>query len=554
MEGRFLKISAYIFGIRLFLLNFASVIKLNVMRGKIRLMLMALVMASCSGRGIDSDPGLDSQSGRNLSHEKIVLGARLENPYKTENITKALSALYPTKADRVQVRTTDLYVRFLPEDEQQLALLEGLRLTDHPLDYEILEDGDWYHDPEVADDKMTWQYAVVPHDYVFPEIEYEIIDECHISENDSGTRSGDDIDWEAVERHSYLMTGNEGFLIPDTKAEKVSPSGRITIVDEKAGDGKSAGVKGVRVSCNSFVRFAHAYTDDEGYYKMDKKFSSKLRYRLVFENSKGFSIGFNMILAPASTSTLGQAGPDGVNASVTDRSESKLFKRCAVNNAAYDYYSRCEVSDLNLALPPKDLRIWLFHKLQSSSSMMMHHGAFLDMDLVSSFLGDFAPLVQIFLPDLTIGVKGRDDYASIYSEVCHELAHASHFSKVGTDYWNRYILYVMGSFVSSGGMAYGDGSGVNAGYCEVGEMWAYYLSARMYHDRYGGDYPPFGTTFWFYPQILRYVEEKGLECWEIFSLLDASVNSRETLRRAMIAYCPDKADEIELIFNRYMRP
>ena len=140
---------------------------------------MALVMASCSGRGIDSDPGLDSQSGRNLSHEKIVLGARLENPYKTENITKALQDLYPTKADRVDVRTTDLYVRFLPENEKEMELLEGmeLRLTDHPLDYEILEDGDWYHDPEVPDDKMTWQYAVVPHDFIFPDIEYEIIED-----------------------------------------------------------------------------------------------------------------------------------------------------------------------------------------------------------------------------------------------------------------------------------------------------------------------------------------------------------------------------------------
>ena len=161
------------------------------MRGKIRLMLMALVVMSCSGNGMDPTDGVDYQYGRNLSHEKIVLGARLENPYKTENITKALHSLYPTKADRVDVRTTDLYVRFLPKNEDQLEFLEdmGLRLMDHPLDYEILEDGDWYHDPEVPDDKMTWQYAVVPQDFVFPDIEYEIIDECHISDNASGTRA-----------------------------------------------------------------------------------------------------------------------------------------------------------------------------------------------------------------------------------------------------------------------------------------------------------------------------------------------------------------------------
>ncbi len=231
------------------------------MRGKIRLMLMALVIMSCSGNGMDPDEGLDYQYGRNLSHEKIVLGARLENPYKTENITKALQSLYPTKADRVDVRTTDLYVRFLPDNEEQMELLEAmdLRLTDHPLDYEILEEGDWYHDPEVPDDRMTWQYAVVPHDFVFPEVEYEIIDECHITDSSSGTRSDDGIDWEAVERQAYLITGNEDHLLPDTKASKVYPSGRITIVDESLENGRPEGVKGVRVSCNSFVKFAHTY-------------------------------------------------------------------------------------------------------------------------------------------------------------------------------------------------------------------------------------------------------------------------------------------------------
>ena len=515
---------------------------------------MALVLMSCSGKGMDPDDLNGDPGGRNLSHEKIVLGARLENPYKTENITKALNALYPTKADRVDVRTTDLYVRFLPKTEEQLAVLEdlGLKMMDHPLDYEILEDGDWYHDPEVPDDRITWQYAVVPHDFIFPEMEYEIIDECHISENDAGTRVEDGIDWEAVERQAYLMTGNSEYLLPETKAEKVYPSGRMMILDEDADGGKPVGLKGVRVSCNSFVKFAHAYTDEEGYYKMNKKFSAKLRYRLVFENVKGFSIGFNLILVPASTSTLGKGSPDGVNVIVSKESESKLFKRCVVNNAAYDYYSRCSFEDLALGLPPKDMRIWIFHKLKASSALMMHHGAVLDMSIVSSFLGNFSLLIKLFLPDITLGLNGMDDYASIYAETCHELAHASHFSKVGTSYWNKYILYVLGSYISTGGMTYGDGKGMNAGYCEIGEMWAYYLSSKMYYERYGGSYPIFGASYWFYPQIFRYVEELGITCHDMFSLLNESVDSLDALKRAMLSSYPDKADAIELVFNRYL--
>ena len=62
----------------------------------------------------------------------------------------------------------------------------------------------------------------------------------------------------------------------------------------------------------------------------------------------------------------------------------------------------------------------------------------------------------------------------------------------------------------------------------------------------------FGTSHWFYPQILRYVEELGVSCHEIFSVMNESVTSRDALKRAMISSYPDIADGIELIFNRYM--
>ena len=524
------------------------------MRGKIKLALMALALMSCSKDGHSPDRGVDYSYGRDLSHGMIVLGDRLENPYKTENITKALETLYPTKADRVDVRTTNLYVRFLPKDENEYRTLEklGIIMVDHPLDYDILVEGDWYHDPEIAQEDLTWQYAVVPHDFVFPDIRYELIDECHIAENDaSGTRAAG-IAWEAVEREAYRLTGNEDKLVPETKASaKLTPSGRITIVDEDADGGKPFGVAGVRVSCNSFVKFAHTYTDRDGYYKMDKKYSSDLRYRLVFENEKGFSIGFNLVLVPASVSTLGKTDPSGVNMTVTKDSDDKLYRRCVVNNAAYDYWSRCSADDMNISTPPSDLRIWLFDALSSSSAVMLHHGAIVDSDLLGSFLGEFKSVLKFFMPDLTIGTKVRSNYNRLYSTVCHELAHASHFKKVGTSYWNSYIWYIMQSYIKTG-KTYGDGTGDNAGYCEIGEMWAYYLESMMYKDRYGGSFPSFGTSTWFYPQIFRYLDERGISCGEIFAVLDSSVCSKESLKTAFIKAYPSDRTTIEQVFSRYV--
>ena len=366
-------------------------------------MLIALSVASCSKVGMSLDNGINYDYGKNIPHDQIELGERLENPYTTSNITKALESLYPTKADRVEVKPTNLYVRFLPKSEQEYKYLEsqGFNILDHPMDYSIKKEGDWYHDPQIPEGDLTWQYAVVPADYVFPDIKYEIIDPCYIAENDSETKA-DWIDWDAVEAEAFRLTGNAGLLedVTSTQAAKVQPQGRVTIVDDNCYGGKPFGVAGVRVSCNTFVKFDHAYTDKDGYYTMTKSFSSKPRYRLIFQNEKGFAIGFNLILVPASISTLGKSEPQGVDVTVTKDSDSKLFRRCAVNNAAYDYFTRCSKEDMDISEPPAGIRIWLLNGMEASSAPMLHHGAVIRGDLLSSFLGKFASLVEAFLPTL----------------------------------------------------------------------------------------------------------------------------------------------------------
>ncbi len=525
-----------------------------IMRGKVALALMALLTMSCSKEGMVSHERQDYEYGRSIPHEGIVLGDRLNNPYTTENITKALNSLYPTKAGRVDVRTTNLYVRFLPQNEDEFGLLKGLvtDLMDHPLDFDILVEGDWYHDPEIAEGCITWQYAVVPHDFKFPEgIRHEIIDECHITEHETGTRA-DGIDWEAVEKESYRLTGNEDRICyPATKAAASAPEGRLVIVDEDYCGGKPIGISGVRVSCNSFVKFSHAYTDRDGYYRMERKFSSDLRYRIIFKNEKDFSIGFNMILVPASVSTLGKAGPEGIDMTVTQDSDDKLFRRSVVNNAAYDYISRCGPDDMNLPAPPAGLTIWIFNFMEASSAVMLRHGAVVESELIASYLGQYSKILSCFLPDITVGTKGNMDYDHIYSSVCHELAHASHFMKAGTEYWNKYIRYIIESYLETGGNTYGDGMDPAAGYCGIGEMWAYYLESKMYKDRYGGGFPTFGTSYWFHPQIFRYLDERGLKACDILSVLDGNVASVNDLREALITSFPDWRNIIEQVFSRY---
>lgn len=513
--------------------------------------LMALLMMACSKEGpsLGGDQMYDDEM--RSPNGEIVLGERLENPYKTQNITKALNSLYPTKSGDVEVRTTDLYVRFLPATQAEYDTLSarGLRMLDHPMDYEIKVEGDWYHDPDVPEGQITWQYAVVPVDFEFPDIRYEVIDECCLIENDAATKSCDGVDWESVERQAYMLTGNGQMLAPQSKADAVRPKGRITIVDKHYNSGKAIGVSGVMVSCNSFVKTDDAYTDKNGYYEMSKKFTADLNYRIIFDNKEDFSIGLNLVLVPASVSNLGKSSPAGLNKTINKDSGDILFKRCAVNNAVYDYIQRCSRNDLNLTPPPAGLRIWILHNLKYSGAVMMHQGALLDNSLFKTFLGEYAGLIRIFFPDLALGLKNDDDYRDIYSTTCHHLAHSSHFRKVGVTYWNAYLKYRIKALTT--GKSYGDGKGTGAGHCEVAEMWAYYMESLMYKGRYGGDFPSFGNGYWFKPEILRELHRNGFTSSNIFSALDNDVDSKDDLEKELIQQYSSKRSKIVLAFDKY---
>ena len=73
----------------------------------------------------------------------------------------------------------------------------------------------------------------------------------------------------------------------------------------------------------------------------------------------------------------------------------------------------------------------------------------------------------------------------------------------------------------------------------------------MYKDRYGGDYPTFGNSFWFKPQVFRYLDDRGMECSDFFSVLDEDVDSREDLENALIKAFPSKKSMIIQAFDRY---
>lgn len=514
------------------------------------LCISSVLLGSCNKNGLSVNyDGYDQYS---VTHSEIILGDQLDNPYSTENVKSAFASLYPTKSPS-SITTTDYYVRFLPADSEEYERLKalGVTLLDHPVDYSIVQDGDYYHDPSIDKDAITWQYAVVNKGFDFPsDIEYEILQECYIAENSPSSKAMSDVDWDAVEQEAYRITGNARMLVPPGTKGSAYPSGRITIIDDNALGGTPVGVSGVKVQCNVFVKFASTYTDREGYYRIPKSFTAQLRYRLIFKNEKGFSIGFNSILYPASVSTLGKAGSEGVTFTVDKNSDRALFRRCAVNNSAYNFYERCANTDLNLTPPPSNLCFWTFDSMDASSAPMLHHGTVMDKNSSNLYYRIASYVVEYFAPDITLGTMEAMDYRSIYSLVVHEMAHACHFELVGTDWWDAYIQYIL-ECKSAGADVYGDSQRANSGICACGEIWAYYLESLLYKQRYGGQNPNFGSSEWFHPQIFTYLDDRGLSCSDLQQALVSEVQDMTTLREKLCSLYPEKKTVIDQAFNRY---
>lgn len=182
-----------------------------------------------------------SFQNKNRSIRPIILGEQKENPFSLENMTIALDTLrkivdedsnsaFKVKAvDEIELKATDIYVRFLPKDSLEYKQLKSdttLILFDFPLDYEIVQNGDFYKDTTV-NTQFTWYYATVKPGYQPPsDIEYEVIEELFIPENSeyyseepvessdaqyvkSESETTDDNILKALYAISFKLTGNE---------------------------------------------------------------------------------------------------------------------------------------------------------------------------------------------------------------------------------------------------------------------------------------------------------------------------------------------------------
>lgn len=442
--------------------------------------LLLLLFTSCND-GDELKMTMDSAETLNIEPEgMMVLGEKLNNPYSIANMQAALDEMSGTRSD-MSLKTIEpnkLYVRFLPKDTSDINLLDhlDLELFDYPLDYDIVQEGDFYHDPSIPDSMPTWLYTTVDVGFVFPEMEYEILEECYIpeygdSDDEMETRSANDnilneLEMVAID-NANLPTKYQ--ITPETRALGfgTKPSGYITMDNDFTGE--SEPVKGVKVRCYFLVNISSAYTSSTGYYKIGHKYVCGPHYSIVYENTNDFTVWGNWACIAAAQHSLGYHSKSGHDKHINK--EENEWKWAVINNAGYDYYEMCKKEGIKT--PSSNLKIWCWPNASSSSAPMLRHLLGIQLPgyayglasilvkgtltVTSAAISSAALLISSHLPDITIGmdytanrntrhevkVTPNNHYEYHYGDVWHELSHASHFQYAGEAVWGPYINKIL---------------------------------------------------------------------------------------------------------------
>jgi hypothetical protein len=257
-----------------------------------------------------------------------VLAYQLPNPYTVANMRQAYSNV--KGGNWSHIAANNLYVRFKPTSKEQLlTLLEtmDLELDDTPLDYKIAQEGDFYQDPAIPADEITWQYAVVPTGYSFPAgIQYQVLANVHLpAEADYAVEAeaerlaglngdGDDLAGansmqNSLSMDAFDLTCAPGFVWDreqkkcveicgegttwneelqacvsnsPTPTPPVRAGGRITVFDTNFNT--LQGVRKLRVVAKRWFKIERMYTNDNGNFTSTKNFRNKVKVIVKFKN------------------------------------------------------------------------------------------------------------------------------------------------------------------------------------------------------------------------------------------------------------------------------
>jgi hypothetical protein len=107
------------------------------------------------------------------------LGRQYGHVFNIDNVRNAWAEL---TGENVELSPTHLYVRFVPQNIEELKRLTDANLATYtfPLDYEIVVPGDYMQDPSLEPNGIPPLYTCIPTDVPMPDVTHEVLDQMYI--------------------------------------------------------------------------------------------------------------------------------------------------------------------------------------------------------------------------------------------------------------------------------------------------------------------------------------------------------------------------------------
>jgi hypothetical protein len=432
-----------------------------------------------------------------------VLGARLVgSPYSVATMQQASRNL---TGSTTGITENKWYVRFKPSNPAQLVTLEDLDidLSDYPLDYELVQEGDYYNDGVTPAEDIPWLYAVVDVNFVPPSgITYELLQRLHVPndyrfENEAFRITGNNVDTagcgattaatapeeeiaattqacDCSDRTSALSCECRvgcGFNpcttpLPSVPVVRV-PAANITVTDDvNAQNPIRVPIRNARMVARRFLKVERVFTDNNGNCRFTKSFRNKVTLLLKFKNSNAIVKGLRgarlwQILMPVKIN-MGRFRGDLNNIfyNVADNNEARSrgahhWADATTHNAVQEYLLDRAPAE-GIGLPPNKLRI-LVVPGNGAGSAPMFAKRFVS-NLPEYFLRQYMLIKHGLYPltyinslitilagrvDMTIGYNGGNNVTSRndrMAELCyHELTHAAYYNKVGNTTYGNFV-------------------------------------------------------------------------------------------------------------------
>jgi len=454
-----------------------------------------------------------------------ILGYHLINhPYSLANMQTAYLNLYGSASG---VTVTNKYVRFKPSNPQQLSTLEDLDidLFDYPLDYDVMQQGDYYNDGVTPTEEIPWLYAIVDVGFTPPAgITYEVLEQIHIPtlaavENEAfritgnpfddyncggslpaQTQSSDfecapDYHWDA----SLNRCVRNAPLPPPPPTPTRQPSGRITVTDNNNGVETFRGVRNARVTAKRFFKVERTFTNNNGEFFLNKEFN-KVHLFVEFENDQASIRSLRMarlwqMLSPVERDFGVKGDLNNLNFNIDFEPDAlsrmaRYWAAATAHNAIQEY--RDFASLQGIGTPPDKIKIlltnWEGQGSGGAAPMFAKRALGAPSDFVTNFIisdlsqvaGGLSALLlyleaQVDITagyNLGLGVTVRSDRLS--ETMFHEQTHAAHFNKVGNTWWSDFVSAELHE-MTIGPSPYGSGNNGYSPIIALGESWAYHI-------------------------------------------------------------------------------